>query len=419
MATGNYTETFHDNAVRAEITTKIVNMKANVCPMTIRLAWHASGTYDKSDDSGGSDGATMRFKPELTDGANAGLGLMQNVLAPIKKKFSYLSYADIWTLAGVEAVKHCGGPDVPFKYGRSDADPSSVPSCCPANGRLPDAALGADHLRDVFHRMGFIDQEIVVLSGAHTLGSCHESRSGFEGPWTKQPLKFDNEYFKNILEIEWKEREWDGPLQYTDPSGKLMMLPTDLALKSDPKFLPYVKKYAKDEALFAKDFAAAFGKLIALGCPAHVQPDATPAEVTNPESAANKDFRDLAMHGSLVKMKKIAEETPGVNASSKEAVSLRTPLHKAAYFGHPEVVKFLISEFKVDTNAIDAEGETPMHDAARFGHFDCVKVLLEAGADKSIKNNLGQSPHDVAVICDQDDVADALKKTIFSGIFSR
>ena len=33
-------------------------------------------------------------------------------------------------------------------------------------------------------RMGFNDQEIVALSGAHTLGRCHADRSGFVGPWT-------------------------------------------------------------------------------------------------------------------------------------------------------------------------------------------------------------------------------------------
>ena len=42
-------------------------------PLFVRLAWHASGTYDKATNTGGSNGATMRFKPELKDGGNAGL----------------------------------------------------------------------------------------------------------------------------------------------------------------------------------------------------------------------------------------------------------------------------------------------------------------------------------------------------------
>lgn len=32
--------------------------------------------------------------------------------------------------------------------------------------------------------MGFNDQEMVALIGAHSLGRCHADRSGFDGPWT-------------------------------------------------------------------------------------------------------------------------------------------------------------------------------------------------------------------------------------------
>ncbi|KAH2920416.1 heme peroxidase, partial [Aspergillus fumigatus] len=40
-------------------------------PVLVRLAWHASGTYDKETGTGGSNGATMRFAPESDHGANA------------------------------------------------------------------------------------------------------------------------------------------------------------------------------------------------------------------------------------------------------------------------------------------------------------------------------------------------------------
>ena len=140
------------------------------------------------DGSGGSDGATMRFEPESTDEANAGLGIVRDMLLPIKKRHPEVSFADLWVLAGHVAIEFLGGPSVPFRHGRSDA---SGAAACPANGRLPDAAQGAQHLRDVFHRMGFSDKEIVCLSGAHTLGRCHKVRSGFDGPWTNNPLKFD------------------------------------------------------------------------------------------------------------------------------------------------------------------------------------------------------------------------------------
>lgn len=67
-----------------------------------------------------------------------------------------------------------GGPDIDWKGGRTDyVDDSKLPP----QGRLPDGAQGSDHLRHVFYRMGFSDQEIVALSGAHNLGRCHSDRS--------------------------------------------------------------------------------------------------------------------------------------------------------------------------------------------------------------------------------------------------
>jgi catalase (peroxidase I) len=48
-----------------------------------------------------------------------------------------------------------------------------------------------------------------------------------------------------------------------------MMLPSDMALIWDPKFRPYVEKYAADETAFMKDFAKAFKKLLELGVDFH------------------------------------------------------------------------------------------------------------------------------------------------------
>lgn len=44
-----------------------------------------------------------------------------------------------------------------------------------------------------------------------------------------------------------------------------MMLPTDLALLSDPSFRPWVHKYAEDKETFYADFAKVFAKLLELG----------------------------------------------------------------------------------------------------------------------------------------------------------
>ncbi|KAL6784691.1 hypothetical protein ACKKBF_B02810 [Auxenochlorella protothecoides x Auxenochlorella symbiontica] len=233
-------------------------------PVLVRLAWHTSGTYDKNDNTGGSNGATMRFGPESGWGANAGLGDARDILEPIKKKFPWISYSDLWTLAGVVAIEAMGGPQIKWRPGRSDKEENG---CVPLpDGRLPDASRDNKHVRDVFYRMGFNDQEIVALMGAHAIGRCHADRSGFVGPWTFSPTTFSNGYFTE-LKGKWHKKKWNGPIQYEDKTGELMMLPTDMWMVWDKKFRQYVDLYAKDQDKFFEDFAAAFSKLLELGVP--------------------------------------------------------------------------------------------------------------------------------------------------------
>lgn len=399
-ASVDYSSTFFDNAVAASINSSIITEKANACPMAVRLAWHASGTYEAKTGSGGSDGSTMRFEPEVTDGANAGLTIAQDILKPVQHAFQNLSVADIWTRAGCKAVELSGGPKVPFNYGRTDAADGSY---CPPNGRLPDASQGAEHLRNVFNRMGFGDKEIVALSGAHTLGRCHKTRSGFDGPWTSNPLKFDNEYFRNLINLKWSKREWDGNEQYADESGELMMLPTDIALIQDPGFRPWVERYAADQDLFFADFSEAFSRLISNGCPAHCFPAAA-AKKTSQDNTDSIHFREHAMHGSLERMKQYTQADP----HSKEANSQRTALHKASYWGHVQIVEYLISERGVDVNAKDSKGDIALHDAARFGHESVVHALIKGGSDLQTKNNDKLTPAEVASNYGKDNIVKIL-----------
>jgi len=373
-------------ALKSEIRNVLINSKVNACPMAVRVAWHASGTYSKEDGSGGSDGGRMRFEPEITDPANAGLGIIRDLLLPIQQKNPEYSIADLWTLAGAAAVEFAGGPRIPHVMCRTDDKDGS--KCCA--GRLPDAAQGAQHLRDIFYRQGFNDQEIVALSGAHTLGRCHKSRSGFDGPWTRTPLRFNNAYFKHLLEEKWVKREWDGNEQYTDEATKtLMMLPTDLALINDDKFKPWVQKYAEDEKLFHDHFADAFGKMLANGTNAEKGLNSIGAGDTMDNSAgASADFREYAMHGSLEHVQRA--RASGADVNELEASSGRTALHKAAFWGHTHLIDYLVTDCKINPNVQDHDGDTALIDAARFGHAGVVEQLLKGGADKSLKNKAGK-----------------------------
>ncbi|CBF85254.1 peroxidase [Aspergillus nidulans FGSC A4] len=233
-------------------------------PVLVRLAWHASGTYDAETGTGGSNGATMRFAPESDHGANAGLKYARDFLEPIKAKFPWITYSDLWTLAGACAIQELGGPDIPWRPGRQDKDVSG----CTPDGRLPDATKNQDHIRAIFGRMGFDDREMVALIGAHALGRAHTDRSGFDGPWNFSPTVFTNEFFRLLVEEKWQPRKWNGPKQFTDNTTKtLMMFPTDLALVQDKGFRKHVERYAKDSDAFFKEFSEVFVKLLELGVP--------------------------------------------------------------------------------------------------------------------------------------------------------
>eukprot|EP00616_Rhizochromulina_sp_CCMP1243_P001375 CAMPEP_0118987320 /NCGR_PEP_ID=MMETSP1173-20130426/43936_1 /TAXON_ID=1034831 /ORGANISM="Rhizochromulina marina cf, Strain CCMP1243" /LENGTH=297 /DNA_ID=CAMNT_0006938161 /DNA_START=124 /DNA_END=1014 /DNA_ORIENTATION=- len=240
----------------------------NCGPILIRLSWHDAGVFaDGNGLTGGCPNAAMRFTDggEGAFGANAGLpdvalGLLEPITAKYVEDGGFLSHADLWTLAANVAIKVMGGPDVPTRFGRTDAKDSSE-SVESQVGRLPDGDKGSDHLRDIFQPKGFSDKDIVVLSGAHTVGECHLDRSGFDGPWTEEPLKFDNTYFKEMMAKSYDaETASQGCPQHRNADTKTIMLISDLALLEDPAFKPHVETYAADQSAFFKDFVSAWVK---------------------------------------------------------------------------------------------------------------------------------------------------------------
>ncbi|KAJ8631596.1 hypothetical protein MRB53_024919 [Persea americana] len=204
----------------------------NCAPIMLRLSWHDAGTYDVSTKTGGPNGS-IRNEEEYKQESNKGLKIAIDLCEEVKKKNPKITYADLYQ--------------------------DSLAS--PEEGRLPDAKKGAKHLRDTFYRMGLSDKDIVALSGGHTLGKARLERSGFEGVWSKEPLKFGNSYFVELLK---GEKEISDKKKEGQKEG-LLKLPTDKALLEDPEFRRFVEKYAKDEAAFFKDYAESHKKLPELG----------------------------------------------------------------------------------------------------------------------------------------------------------
>ncbi len=182
-------------------------------------------------------------------------------------------------------------------------------------GGNPDPLEAAKFIRQSFSRMGMTDEETVALiAGGHTFGKMHGAgpedhvgpepaaapledqglgwkssygsgkgpdtiTAGFEGAWTKNPTRWDNNFFENLFELEWeKTKSPAGKWQWVpknaeaaatvpdahDPSKKHapVMLTTDIALREDPVFEPIARKFYENPDQLADAFARAWFKLL-------------------------------------------------------------------------------------------------------------------------------------------------------------
>ena len=179
----------------------------------------------------------------------------------------------------------------------------------------PDPVLSARDVRETFLRMAMNDEETVALvAGGHTFGKNHGAgdpgkfvgpepeaapvqamgfgwinsmgsgngvdtiSSGIEGAWTTNPTKWDNDYFKILLENEWELTTSPAGAKQWIPKGGAMagsvpdahdssrshapvMTTADLALKFDPEYLKISKDFYANPDKFADAFARAWFKL--------------------------------------------------------------------------------------------------------------------------------------------------------------
>ncbi|MCD7456330.1 putative L-ascorbate peroxidase 6 [Datura stramonium] len=206
----------------------------------LRLVFHDAGTFEIDEKIGGMNGSIVF---ELDRPENKGLKKSLKILEKAKSQIDLVqsvSWADIIALAGAEAVSLCGGPSIPIQLGRID---SLLPD---PEGKLPEESLDATSLKQCFERKGFSTQELVALSGAHTLGS-----KGFGNPTV-----FDNAYFKILM-----EKPWLSSAGMTSMVG----LPSDRALVEDDECVRWISKYAEDQSLFFDDFKNVYTKLVDTG----------------------------------------------------------------------------------------------------------------------------------------------------------
>ncbi|HEY7338789.1 MAG TPA: catalase/peroxidase HPI [Bryobacteraceae bacterium] len=182
------------------------------------------------------------------------------------------------------------------------------------NGK-PDPLAAARDIRETFARMAMNDEETVALiAGGHTFGKTHGAAdagkyvgpepegapleeqglgwknsygtgsggdaitSGIEVTWTTTPVKWSNNYFKNLFGYEWElTKSPAGAYQWTPKNGAGAetvpgahngskphapgMLTTDLSLRMDPIYAPISKRFHEHPEELAQAFAKAWFKL--------------------------------------------------------------------------------------------------------------------------------------------------------------
>lgn len=241
------------------------------------LAWQCASTFRQTDYAGGCNGAYIRLEPQRSWPTNKGLDKVLSVLEPIFDKYETLSYADLIVLAGTVAVAHAAEQGAAAANGAGSLAKQGLFPFCP---KRSDAALvgpeSLDYLeprsyktahiafRDNAKVAGLTPAEAIVLS-AQPRSPSHQKRLGYSGSWSPNPSALSNNYFKLLLEQDWKESKApSGEVEFkaTVDGTELYMTAADLAIKQHDSWKTIAEGYAADNRKFLKHFSAAWTKMM-------------------------------------------------------------------------------------------------------------------------------------------------------------
>lgn len=92
-----------------------------------------------------------------------------------------------------------------------------------------------------------------------------------------------------------------------------------------------------------------------------------------------------ARYGQCAAMESLIANGASVNNKS-------SPLHDAASRGHAAAIQVLVNN-GADVNAVDRDNCTSLHLAALLGSNDVIALLIAEGANASVANSDGKTPH--------------------------
>ncbi|XP_040993818.1 peroxidase 4-like [Juglans microcarpa x Juglans regia] len=218
---------------------------------------------------------TASTKGEKTAGPNnrsiRGFKVVDDIKTAVEKVCpGVVSCADILAIAARDSVVILGGPNWAVKVGRRDSKTASFSDA--NNGNLPPPTFNLTNLISSFRAKGLSTQDMVALSGGHTIGqtrcltfrdriynetnidssfaklrqsTCPRNTGGRKNlaPLDIQtPNHFDNKYFKNLL-------------------GQKGLLHSDQELYNGGSTDSLVKTYSNNPKTFSNDFITAMIKM--------------------------------------------------------------------------------------------------------------------------------------------------------------
>lgn len=227
---------------------------------------------------------TKKFKGEKNAPPNRnsvrGYEVIESIKADVEKACpSTVSCADILTLAAANAVSMSGGPFWSPTLGRRDGVTASEA----ATKNLPSPFESLKDITNKFSAQGLDIKDMVVLSGAHTIGyaQCFTFKTRlFNNSGTGKPdPSLDTTFLSNLQTVcpnvnasNTKLVPLDGQTTYGFDNSYYVnlvkntgLLGSDQALMGDPKTAALVKQYGDDGLGFYTDFPESMMKLGSIG----------------------------------------------------------------------------------------------------------------------------------------------------------
>ncbi|KAH6756411.1 Peroxidase superfamily protein [Perilla frutescens var. hirtella] len=190
-----------------------------------------------------------------------------------------VSCSDILAEATRDLVTMVGGPFYPVALGRRDSAESRASD---VEGHIARANMSITQIIDIFMSKGFTVQEMVALTGAHTVGFSHCSEFSYRifnfSKTSDHDPSMNPEYVAGLRKLCENFKQDPTIAAFNDPMspGKfdntyylnlqrgLGLLSSDQAMATDERTKPYVDMYAADQSKFFEAFAKAMEKVSTL-----------------------------------------------------------------------------------------------------------------------------------------------------------